>query len=96
MMFYLVTYDVSDPRALRRTAKLLNTFGTRVQKSVFECHLTASQFAHLRRRIEEERDRAPAGTPYSVRCYRLGQFPPERLVIVGEGEHTTLSPHLIV
>lgn len=95
-MFYLVTYDVSDRRALRRTARLMNAFGTRVQKSVFECHLTASQFAHLRRRIEEERDRARAGTSYSVRCYRLGMFPPERLVIVGEGERTTLSPHLIV
>ena len=96
MMFYLVTYDVSDRKALRRTAKLLNTFGTRVQKSVFECHLTASQFAHLRRRLEEERARAPAGTSYSARCYRLGMFPPERLVIVGEGAPTSLSPHLIV
>lgn len=43
MMLTLVTYDVGDRRALRRTAKLLNTFGTRVQKSVFECHLSERQ-----------------------------------------------------
>jgi len=95
-MLVLVTYDISNPRALRRTARLVNAFGTRVQKSVFECHLTASQFAYLLRRLQEERERAPAGSFYSARCYRLGAFPPDRLVVVGDGERTSVSPYLVI
>ena len=38
-MLILVTYDIADPRRLRRVAKVSEGFGRRVQKSVFECEL---------------------------------------------------------
>ncbi|MEM7395772.1 MAG: CRISPR-associated endonuclease Cas2 [Verrucomicrobiota bacterium] len=47
MKLYLVCYDVADPRWLRRTAKIVEAYGRRVQKSVFECRLTLSQLKKL-------------------------------------------------
>jgi CRISPR-associated protein Cas2 len=36
---YLVTYDVSDPRRLRRVFRTLRGYGDWVQFSVFQCRL---------------------------------------------------------
>jgi CRISPR-associated protein Cas2 len=36
---YLVCYDISDPKRLRRVAKACEGFGHRLQFSVFECLL---------------------------------------------------------
>ena len=36
---YLVSYDICDPRRLRRVAKVMEGFGSRLQYSVFECPL---------------------------------------------------------
>ncbi|MBI5385155.1 MAG: CRISPR-associated endonuclease Cas2 [Verrucomicrobia bacterium] len=36
---YLVSYDICEPRRLRRVAKVLEGFGVRLQYSVFECPL---------------------------------------------------------
>ncbi len=43
---YLVSYDICDPKRLRRVAKILEGFGTRLQYSVFECPLDAMRFAN--------------------------------------------------
>lgn len=37
--WHLVTYDVRDPKRLRRVAKKLEAYGSRVQLSVFRCRL---------------------------------------------------------
>jgi CRISPR-associated protein Cas2 len=37
--WHLVTYDVRDAKRLRRVAKKLEAYGTRVQYSVFRCRL---------------------------------------------------------
>lgn len=36
---YIVSYDISDPRRLRRVATLVQGYGRRLQYSVFECLL---------------------------------------------------------
>lgn len=36
---YLVSYDIRDPKRLRKVASILEGFGTRVQYSLFECPL---------------------------------------------------------
>ena len=36
---YLVTYDVSDPKRLKRTFRAMHGFGSAVQYSVFVCSL---------------------------------------------------------
>ncbi|HZR10565.1 MAG TPA: CRISPR-associated endonuclease Cas2 [Myxococcales bacterium] len=39
---YIVTYDISDPRRLRRVYRTMRGFGEHLQLSVFCCDLTAS------------------------------------------------------
>ena len=46
--WFLVTYDVRDDRRLRRLARILEGFGTRVQYSVFRCHLSDRGLERLR------------------------------------------------
>ena len=36
MSHWLLIYDISDPKRLRKVAKIANAFGNRVQRSVFE------------------------------------------------------------
>ena len=81
-MELLVTYDVdtTEPggqRRLRRVAKVCEAHGQRVQKSVFECTLTAAQLEMLMHKLEKEID---AGKD-SLRIYRLQQ-PRERFLKV--------------
>lgn len=45
--WYLVAYDVRDPKRLRRTAKRLEGYGTRVQYSVFRCHLRPRELERM-------------------------------------------------
>lgn len=40
---YLVTYDVSDDKRLRRVFRCLNGYGDPVQYSVFRCDLSAQE-----------------------------------------------------
>ncbi len=44
---YLVCYDITDDRERRRIGKLLEGFGVRVQRSVFECCLTAHGYQEM-------------------------------------------------
>ena len=46
--YWLVCYDIRDEKRLRRVARLLEGFGLRVQKSVFECWLTDALLKELK------------------------------------------------
>jgi len=50
---YLVSYDVSEPRRLRVTHKVLRGFGDPLQYSVFRCTLSEREKAVLILRLEE-------------------------------------------
>jgi len=45
---YLVSYDISNPKRLRRVARALEGFGVRLQYSVFECALDELRLEKLR------------------------------------------------
>lgn len=47
MSCQLVVYDIANPRRLRRVAKVMQHFGVRVQKSVFECELSSRQVGFM-------------------------------------------------
>lgn len=71
-MFIVVAYDVNTEtpegrRRLRRVAQACKDFGQRVQKSVFECSVGATEWVALRSRLLTEMD---AGVD-SVRFYFL-------------------------
>lgn len=51
-MHVVVAYDVEDDKRRERVAEVLLNYGTRVQKSVFECVLRREEWIVLRRRLE--------------------------------------------
>jgi CRISPR-associated protein Cas2 len=58
-MLVIVSYDVSTETAagrkrLRRVARVCESMGQRVQKSVFECRVDTAQFEELERRLLAE------------------------------------------
>lgn len=60
-MIYLVCYDITKPRRLRKVAKLLEKWGLRVQYSFFQCDLDDDKMKTMVRKliaeINEEEDR---------------------------------------
>jgi CRISPR-associated protein Cas2 len=48
---YVVAYDISDPKRLRKVARCCEDFGVRKQYSVFLCRLSATDFVRLRSRL---------------------------------------------
>ena len=51
--WHLVIYDVRDPRRLRRTAKHLEGYGSRVQYSVFRCKLSPREMERMRWELQK-------------------------------------------
>lgn len=48
---YIVAYDISDPKRLRKVARTCEDFGHRYQLSVFLCRLSTTDFVRLRNRL---------------------------------------------
>lgn len=46
-MLILIAYDISDNRRLKQVAKLMEGYGERVQRSVFECLIDEHQLQVL-------------------------------------------------
>lgn len=72
-MLLLITYDVSTETAkgksrLRKVAKICLNYGQRVQNSVFECLVDASQFLMIKNKLLEIIDLQED----SIRFYNLG------------------------
>jgi CRISPR-associated protein Cas2 len=75
-MLVIVCYDVNTEtrqgkRRLRRVAKVCESTGQRVQKSVFECQVTLAEFETLERRLLDEIE-------VSEDCLRLYRMPETR------------------
>ncbi len=50
---YLVCYDISDDKQLRRVFKIMRGYGDHLQLSVFECQLTRMDLARLEAELSE-------------------------------------------
>lgn len=50
-MFIVVCYDITDNGRRAVVASEIENFGARVQRSVFECHLSEGDFTELRMRL---------------------------------------------
>lgn len=96
-MLVVVSYDVSTmdpegPKRLRRVAKACESWGVRVQLSVFECLVDPAQWVSLRARlvklIDPDRD--------SLRFYFLGANWQKRVEHVGAHEPVNQEGTLIV
>lgn len=51
--WYLVCYDIRDPKRWRRAYKLLQGHGERLQYSIFRCRLSLRQREKLRWQLEQ-------------------------------------------
>lgn len=82
-LFYLLIYDLPDTKAAnkrrKRLHKMLSGYGKWTQYSVFECFLTAMQFAKLQLQIEKLIE----PTEDSVRIYVLDSGAVKRTITYG-------------
>jgi CRISPR-associated protein Cas2 len=96
-MLILVTYDVSTMelagrRRLRRVAQACEDYGTRVQKSVFECQVGRTEWVLLRDRLLKE----IKAEEDSLRFYFLDDTAKARIEHHGAMEPLDLSEPLIL
>jgi len=79
-MFILISYDIPNDRRRLKVAKVLLDYGgERVQRSVFECYITARNFKRLHERLQqvynEEED--------SIRFYSLCETCQSKMILMG-------------
>ncbi len=96
-MLILVTYDVSTVekagvRRLRRVAQACEDYGTRVQKSVFECQVGQKEWAQLRARLLRE----VKADEDSLRFYFIDEKAVQRTEHQGGEKPVDLSEPLIL
>jgi len=65
--FIVVAYDIEDDRRRRKAAEILEGFGTRVNRSVFECFVSDGQFEKLKAALAQQ-VRRPDSVLYYVLC----------------------------
>jgi CRISPR-associated protein Cas2 len=49
---FLISYDICNPKRLRKVARAMEGFGVRLQYSVFECPLDAVRLAKLKAELQ--------------------------------------------
>ena len=91
---YVVTYDISDPKRLRRVYKTMLGWGEHLQLSVFQCELNARELVQLRieldRLIHHDQDQVlivDIGTvegrsPDAITSLGRPYVDPERIAVV--------------
>lgn len=91
---YVISYDISCPKRLRRVYRLMRGWGDHIQLSVFRCELNARELVELRAQLSIEIDHEEdqvlfvdvgpvegRGTT-SIRAIGKVYTPPERCAIV--------------
>lgn len=69
----MICYDIACDRRRLKVSKFLETYGVRVQKSVFEAVLSESEYQKLENQLAQmlnEREDRLSFYPLSVRCRR--------------------------
>jgi len=96
-MLILVTYDVNTETnagqaRLRKVAKICKNYGQRVQNSVFECLLDASQYVEFKAKLEEIIDNEKD----SLRFYKMGNNYKNKVEHVGVHPEVSQDDILII
>lgn len=96
-MLVLITYDVSTlnksgQRRLRRVAKICESFGLRVQNSVFECIVDQAQWVRIRSLLLK----AYNNQEDSLRFYFLGKNWENRVEHHGTKETLNLEKDMLI
>lgn len=96
-MLIIVTYDVStETRAgrtrLRHVAKICESIGQRVQKSVFECQVNLMQYEELERKLLTEINESED----NLRIYRLSDAVDFSVKEFGNFRSTNFNKPLVI
>ena len=92
-VFYLVCFDIVEDRARQHVAKILQDYGGRVQKSVFECgNISEEQLLIMKNRVEECIDT----TQDTIRYYRLCQGCLRAMEYAGVGDPPAKETYRVV
>jgi CRISPR-associated protein Cas2 len=90
-VFLLIAYDIANPKRLYRVAKVMEDYGARVQRSVFECRIGDKELAALLERVKrilrKREDR--------IHIYYLCAACQQRFEQYGRGQLTTDTEVLI-
>ena len=91
-MIALITYDITDPKRLRRMHKFLKEFGLNTQKSVFECDIDETAVKRIRQYCRQELDL----TVDSVRIYQVCAGCLKNVEISGQGIKITQLDYMVL
>jgi CRISPR-associated protein Cas2 len=91
---FIVSYDISDPKRLRRVYKTMQGYGEHLQLSVFRCELDKRELVELRAKLGKTINHAEDQVLFvdigpvdgrgagSIAAIGKPYLPPERRVIV--------------
>lgn len=91
-MITLVTYDITDPKRLRKTHQFLKEFGINTQKSVFECDIDGAALNAIRRFCREALDLDSD----NVRIYKICAGCMNKVSVAGKGLKITQLDYAVI
>jgi CRISPR-associated protein Cas2 len=91
-MISLITYDITDPKRLKKMHRFLKEYGLNTQKSVFECDIDDDALSIIRKFCREELDL----TSDQVRIYKICSRCINKVQISGMGLKITRLDYTII
>ncbi|HXF85121.1 MAG TPA: CRISPR-associated endonuclease Cas2 [Anaerolineales bacterium] len=91
-VFYLLAYDIADPKRLVKVAKAMEAVGERVQDSVFEAYLNEAELEKLLKKVQKIMNE----NEDSLRIYVLCATCRVKIRCVGQGKVTPPPQAMIV
>jgi CRISPR-associated protein Cas2 len=84
-MIILITYDITDPKRLKKIHRFLKEFGINTQKSVFECDMDNKGLKKIRHYCKNFLDL----NTDSVRIYKICSGCINKVMLSGQGMKVT-------
>jgi len=88
----MIAFDISDNRRRYRVVRALRDYGERVQRSVFECHLSSPE----RRKLLARLDRLMRRDIDRLHVFEFSDRDVKRIDVLGFGEVTRYTDFLLV
>ena len=92
---FLIAYDISDPKRLVKTRKVLLGFGDPVQLSVFYCELTPREVVELKNKIADVIN-AKEDRVLFANLGPAGGRGAEAITTIGRAHETTIHQAIVV
>ena len=87
---YLIFYDISEPRRLRKIHKLINAYAIGGQKSLYECWLTPNDLLKLKQNLVEQME------PLTDRVQIVQLDTQSKPIFMGLASRQSIKPFLVV